>query len=90
MVLQPNPFTSLSPLQRRTARNSAMPDLDGTIFACDYRARLAYVMIFDHRPHVHIFTYDIHTSRTDVVGLIYTTRSDVKSRRMLVAHDSRK
>ena len=55
MARQPNRFTLLSPLQRRTARNSAMPDLDGTIFAYDYRARLAYVMIFDHRPHVHNF-----------------------------------
>ena len=27
---------------------------------------------------------------TNVVGLIYTTRSVVKSRRMVVAHDSRK
>ena len=27
-------------------------DLDGTIFAYDYRARLAYVMAFDH-PDAH-------------------------------------
>ena len=27
---------------------SLKADLDGTIFACDYRARLAYVMTFDH------------------------------------------
>ena len=29
-------------------------DLDGTSFAYDYRARLAYVMTFDH-PHAHNF-----------------------------------
>ena len=29
-------------------------DLDGAIFACDYCARLAYVMIFDY-PHAHSF-----------------------------------
>ena len=33
-------------------------DLDGTNFAYDYRARLAYVVTFDH-PHSKIFTYDI-------------------------------
>ena len=27
-------------------------DLDGTIFAYDYRGRLAYFMTFDH-PHAH-------------------------------------
>ena len=53
-------------------------DLDGTIFAYDYRARLTYVMTFDH-PTRTIFTYDIHTCPTDVVGPIYKTRSDVKS-----------
>ena len=37
-----------------------------------------------------IFTYDFHTCRWDVVGLIYTTRSDVKVWRVLVAYDSRK
>ena len=30
-------------------------DLDGTIFACHYRARLAYVMTFDH-PHMRNFS----------------------------------
>ena len=37
-----------------------------------------------------IFTYDIHTCHTDVMGLIYMTQSDVKSWCMLVVHDSRK
>ena len=39
---------------RKTARNSTMSDLDGTIFAYDYGARLAYVMTFDH-PDAHSF-----------------------------------
>ena len=60
-----------------------------TIFAYDCRARLAYVITFYIHPR-SIFTYDIHMCRTDVVGLIYATRSDVKSWRMLVAHDIRK
>ena len=51
----------------------------------DYRARLAYVMTFDH-PHAH----NIHKCRTNVVGLIYTTRSVVKSWSILVARDSPK
>ena len=29
-------------------------DEDGTIFAYDYRARITYVMTFDH-PHAHNF-----------------------------------
>ena len=33
---------------------SLKADLDSTIFAYDYRARLAFVMIFDH-PHAHNF-----------------------------------
>ena len=53
-------------------------------------ARLAYVMTFDH-PHAHNFHLrQPLLCRTNVVGLIYSTRSVVKSRRMLVAHDSRR
>ena len=43
-------------------------------------------MTFDH-PHVHNFHSGHAQCRTNVVGLIYMTRSAVKSGRMLVAHD---
>ena len=36
-----------------------------------------------------ILTYDVLMCRKDVVSLIYTERSEVKSWRMPVAHDSR-
>ena len=64
-------------------------DLDGKIFVYDYRAWGAYVMTFDH-PHAHYFHLR-HPHVSYVCRLlIYTTRSVVKSWRMLVAHDSRK
>ena len=68
---------------------SVKADLNGKIFPYDYRARLAYVMTFDH-PHAHYFHLR-HPHVSYVCRLlIYTTRSVVKSWRMLVAHDSRK
>ena len=57
------------------------------IFAYDCRVGLAYVLTFDH-PHLHNFHNDIHTCGMDVVGLTYTTQSDMKSGCMLVLHDS--
>ena len=56
------------------------------IFAYDSHAQLACVMTFDH-PHAHNFHSCHPQCRTNVVGLIYMTRSAVKSGRMLVAHD---
>ena len=46
-------------------------------------------MTFDH-PHAHNFHLRHPHVSYGCRGLIYTTRSDVKSWRMLVAHDSRK
>ena len=49
-----------NPLDRHSRKQPALPkttfkaDLDGAIFAYDYCARLAYVMIFDHL-HAHSF-----------------------------------
>ena len=55
-------------------------DLDGAIFAYDYCARLAYVMTFDH-PQVHRCHLQYSTmSYMNIVGLIYMTWSDMKSR----------
>ena len=59
------------------------------IFAYDYHAQLAYVMTFDH-PHARNFHSGHPQCRTNVVGLIYMTRSVVKSGHMLVAHGIRK
>ena len=59
------------------------------IFAYDYHAQLVYFMTFDH-PHAHNCHSCHPQSRTNVVGLIYMTRSALKSGRMLVAHDIRK
>ena len=88
-----SPFTSSFRRAFRKVRTwydaCVKADLDGTIFAYDYRARLAYVMTFDH-PHAHSFHLQIYPRRPDVVGLTYTTRSDVKSWRMLVARHNRK
>ena len=55
-------------------------DLDGTIFTYDCRARITYVMTFDH-PHAHNFhlRHPHMSYGQDVVGPIYQTRSDVKS-----------
>ena len=50
---------------------SLKADLHGTIFAYDYRVRIAYVMTYDH-PHIHA-QFSPRTStmcRTNVVGLI--------------------
>ena len=69
--------------------HSVKADLDGEIFAYDYRAWRAYVMTF-HHPHAH-YLHLRHPHVSYVCRLlIYTTRSVVKSWRMLVAHDSRK
>ena len=57
-------------------------DLHGTSFAYDYRARLAYVMTFDH-PHAHNFLI-----RRPYVS--YDCRGSYLSWRMLVALDSHK
>ena len=65
-------------------------DLDGTSFAYEYRVRLAYVMNFWPSTRAQFSLTTSTMCRTNVVGLIYTTRSVVKSWRMLVAHDSRK
>ena len=59
------------------------------IFAYDYQAQLAYIMTFDH-PNAHNFHSGHPQCRTNVVGLIYMTRSAVKSGHMLVAHNIRK
>ena len=49
-------------------------DLDGTILAYDYRARLAYVMTFEYL-HAHNFhlRHPFTMRPTNVVGLSYTT-----------------
>ena len=65
-------------------------DLDSTIFAYDYRARLTYVKTLAHRLSLNFSLTTSTMCRTNVVGLIYTTRSVVKSWRILDAHDSRK
>ena len=57
-------------------------DLDGTI-----RTQLAYINTFDH-PHAHNFHLTSTMCCTNVAGLIYTTRSVVKSQCMLVVHVS--
>ena len=44
------------------------------IFAYDYHAQLAYIMTFDH-PNAHNFHSGHPQCRTNVVGLIYMTRS---------------
>ena len=58
--------------------------VDSTIFAYDYRARLSIRQ--DFRPAIRAQ----FSLTTNVVRLIYTTRSVVKSWRILIAHDSRK
>ena len=48
---------------------SLKADLHGTIFAYDYRVRIAYVMTYDH-PHRHT-QFSLRTSamcRTNVIG----------------------
>ena len=58
-------------------------DLDGTLFASDYCERLTYFMTFDH-PNAHNFHLrHPRACCTNVVCLIYTTRSVVKSWRSL-------
>ena len=51
-------------LCKKTARNSTMSDLDGTIFTYDYRARLAYV---DFQPSTR--TQFLLTTSTGVVRM---------------------
>ena len=47
-------YHTLSSARRLQVCNGTMSDLDGTIFAYDYGARLAYVMTFDN-PDAHNF-----------------------------------
>ena len=61
-----------------TPQSRVKADLDSTIFAYNYRAQLAYVTTFDHpRAQFSLMTSTMY--RTNVVSLIYTTQSVVKS-----------
>ena len=72
-------------------------DLDGTNFAYDYRARLAYVVTFDH-PHSQIFTYDIQNVSYECRWSNLHDRHDVswshdscwKKKALASRHDGRK